>query len=159
MALSDGLATQTTDFVTRPRRELAFSRRLTSLIGALLRTPVNPAFRPSFHSTPATNTHPYEIDCLRGVLADEVLDVAVRRSREVGIGADRVLIRWGKIEENVYLDHFAAYNGMERERFEYVWRSDCPLSDDHIRFAALHRIIPIYKNGKLVYVKAPEGYA
>lgn len=154
MALSDGLATQPTDLVARPRRGLAFSRRFPGLIGNLLRTPVGP-----IHPASSTSVHPYELDCLRGVLADEVLDVAAQRSREVGVGADQVLIRWGKIEEDAYLDHLAAYSGMERERFEYVWRSDCPLSDDHIRFAALHRILPIYKNGELVYVTAPEVYA
>ncbi|HEY0234533.1 MAG TPA: glycosyltransferase [Afipia sp.] len=155
MALSDGLATQTNDFVTRPRRALAFCRRLPGLVGSLLRTPV----RPAAPAPSPADGHPYELDCLRGVLAEEVLDAAAQRSRKVGIGADQVLIRWGKVREDVYLDHLAAYGGMEREHFESIERSDCPLSDDHIRFAALHRILPIYKNGELVYVKVPEGYA
>ncbi|MBX9710012.1 MAG: glycosyltransferase, partial [Xanthobacteraceae bacterium] len=156
MALSDGLATQTTDFVTRPRRGLAFSRRLPGMIGGLLRTPVGPAPRPALRST---GSHPYELDCLRGVLASHVLDAAERRGREVGIGADQVLIRWGVIQEDAYLERLATYSGIERERFDHVWRSDCPLSDDQIRFVALHRILPIHKNGELIYVQAPEGYA
>lgn len=155
MALSDGLATQTTGFETRVPRGFAFSRRLSGLIGHLLRTPIG--LKPS--AVPAPNVRPRELDCLRGILADEVLDMAAQRSREVGIGADQVLIRWGEIEESTYLDHLASFCGIERARLEYIDRYDCPLRDDQLLFAALHRILPIYKNGRLLYVKTPEGYA
>lgn len=156
MAVLDGLATQTAEFVAHPPRGLAFSRRLSGLIGTLLRTPVGHA-PPSALRSP--NPHAFELDCLRGIVSDDVLAAAERRSQEVGIGADQVLIRWGRIEENIYLDHLAAYSGIERERFDHVRRSDCPLGDEQIRFAALHRIVPIRKNGQLVYVQAPEGFA
>ncbi len=97
MALSDGLATQTTDFGPRPRRGWALSRRLPGLIGNLLRTPAGLAQHPALR---VTTSHAHELDCLRGVLNLDILDAAERRSREVGIGADQVLIRWGEIEED-----------------------------------------------------------
>lgn len=156
MALSDGLATQTTDFGLRSRRGWAFSRRPPGLIGNLLRTPVGPA---QLSAPRVTASHTYELDCLRGAFDADILDAAARRSHEIGVGADQVLIRWGKIEEADYLDRLAAYSGIARERFGDVGRGDCPLSDDQIRFAARYRILPIRRNGELVYVKAPQGYA
>ncbi len=133
-----------------------FPRRPPGPIGNLLRTPVGLTQRSVFR---VTASHACELDCLRGVLNPDILDAAERRGREVGIGADQVLIRWGKIEEDAYLDRLAAYSGIERERFERLGRSDCPLSDDQIRFAAQYRILPIFGNDELVYVQAPEGYA
>src|ERR1700750_2236219 len=44
-----------------------------------------------------------ELDCLRRVLAPELLRAAEARARELGIGADQVLILWGVIDEEAYL--------------------------------------------------------
>ena len=41
----------------------------------------------------------YELDCLRHMLAPQLLRSAELRGRELGIGADQVLIHWGVLDE------------------------------------------------------------
>jgi hypothetical protein len=44
-----------------------------------------------------------ELDCLRSLLAADVLDAAERRAAALGTGADRVLIAAGALSEESYL--------------------------------------------------------
>ena len=53
-----------------------------------------------------------ELDCLRRVLAPELLRAAEARAKELGIGADRVLILWGVIDEEAYLQRLAFHTGL-----------------------------------------------
>lgn len=99
-----------------------------------------------------------ELDCLRHVLAPALLAAAERRSEDVGIGADRVLIQWGVIDEDTYLDHLAADTGVAIEPLENVSLDDCPRPRS-IHLCARHGILPIRQQGELLYVSAPHGYS
>ena len=100
-----------------------------------------------------------ELDCLRGVLAPAVLQAAQQRGTELGVGAERVLIARGTIDEQSYLRHLARHTGMTVERFDGVRRADCPLGDDDLVRAATHRILPLRRAGRLSWVIAPRGTA
>jgi hypothetical protein len=53
-----------------------------------------------------------ELDCLRGVLAPDLLRRAKTRARELGIGADQVLIRLGIISQAAYLRRLSRHTGI-----------------------------------------------
>src|SRR3954451_15486228 len=65
-----------------------------------------------------------ELDCLRRVLAPELLRTAEMRARELGIGADQVLIREGVIDEEAYLQQLAFHTGIAIENFSEIGRGD-----------------------------------
>src|SRR5258707_5368743 len=67
-----------------------------------------------------------ELDCLRRVLAPELLRAAQARARELGIGADQVLILWGVIDDEAYLQRLAFHTGVAIENFSENGR-DRPL--------------------------------
>ncbi|WP_322514528.1 glycosyltransferase [Rhodopseudomonas palustris] len=100
-----------------------------------------------------------ELDCLRGVLAPDLLQAARRRAQELGIGADQVLIRWGMIDEATYLQRLARHLRIAREDFARVDRGDTPLHDDQMRFAATSGVMPLRRNGELVWAMAPRRVA
>src|SRR3954451_22486457 len=77
-----------------------------------------------------------ELDCLRGMLAPELLIAAERRARHVGTGADRVLIQWGVIDEAAYLKRLSRHTGLAMETLAGVERRDLPLYDRQIAQAA-----------------------
>lgn len=100
-----------------------------------------------------------ELDCLRNVLSPAILRAAERRSRETGIGADQVLIRWGLIGEEEYFRRFAHYAGLPFETFSDLDRSDCLLDDARLPDAACHGIMPIKGSKTRHYIFAPRGFA
>ncbi len=100
-----------------------------------------------------------ELDCLRHVLAPGVLAAAERRSEDIGIGADRVLIQWGVIGEEAYLDYLAADTGVAVETLEDVTSDDCLLPPGSIHLCARHGLLPIRQHGDLIYISAPHGYS
>ena len=81
------------------------------------------------------------------------------RSGEIGVGADQVLIQWGVIGEDAYLDRLASHAGLDIETLDDISRNDCLLPDGHSHLIARHGILPIRRQGDLVYVSAPRGYA
>lgn len=97
-----------------------------------------------------------ELDCLHGVLAPQVLQGAAQRSRELGIGADRVLIARGIIGEDAYLQHLARHIGASIETFAGLGRSDCPLPDAKLADAARHGLLPLRRQDELHWVIAPR---
>lgn len=99
-----------------------------------------------------------ELDCLRGVLAPELLRWAATRSTAIALGADQVLIRHGLIGEDAYLERLAAKTGVARETFASAQRSDCPLRDDQLHRAAQQGVVPLRLDGNLVWVIAPRGF-
>ena len=99
-----------------------------------------------------------ELDCLRGILAPDLLRWAARRSTSIALGADQVLIRHGLIGEDAYLERLAANTGFARETFTNVRRSDCPLRDDQLHRAAQQGVVPVRLDGNLVWVIAPRGF-
>jgi cellulose synthase/poly-beta-1,6-N-acetylglucosamine synthase-like glycosyltransferase len=100
-----------------------------------------------------------ELDCLRQVLAPEVLRAAEARARELGIGADQVLIQQGVIEEDAYLRRLAFHTGFATEDFAGIDRRDSPLLDHQIADAAPLGLIPLWQDGRLVWVMAPRRLA
>jgi cellulose synthase/poly-beta-1,6-N-acetylglucosamine synthase-like glycosyltransferase len=100
-----------------------------------------------------------ELDCLRGVLAPELLRAAEARARELGIGADQVLIRQGVIDEDAYLRRLAFYTGVTIENFLKVDCGDSLLRDRHILQAAGLGLIPLRRDSRPTWTLAPRHLA
>jgi len=100
-----------------------------------------------------------ELDCLRRVLPPQLLRGAEARARELGLGADRVLIQWGVIDEEAYLRRLAFHTGVEVENFSGVDRSDSPLFDHQIAHAATFGLIPLWRDGSPSWTLAPRRLA
>jgi hypothetical protein len=100
-----------------------------------------------------------EIECLRGVLSPMLLQSAMARAAELGIGADQVLLRWGVIDEESYIQSLAASAGLEVEDFRYLSRKDCLLADHQLHRAAESGMLYIQDGGRQVLVVAPRGLA
>lgn len=133
----------------------ATARSLTASLAGFLSLPRSQNDNRPGHREPGPAM---ELDCLRDVLAPALLAAAEERSDHIGIGADRVLIQWGVITEAGYLDHLAAHTGLEIETFDDITPDDC-LIPRGIHLCARHGILPIRRNGELVYVCAPHGYS
>src|ERR1700754_5102775 len=100
-----------------------------------------------------------ELDCLRRVLAPELLRAAESRARELGIGADQVLILWGVIDEEAYLQRLAFHTGVATESFSDVGRGDSWLHDRQILQAAEFGLIQLRRGGGSVWTLAPRRLA
>jgi cellulose synthase/poly-beta-1,6-N-acetylglucosamine synthase-like glycosyltransferase len=100
-----------------------------------------------------------ELDCLRRVLPPESLRAAAARARELGIGADQVLILGGVIDEDAYLQRLAFHTGFATESFAGIDRRDIPLLDHQIADAATLGLIPLQQDGRLVWALAPRRLA
>ncbi|WP_346295858.1 glycosyltransferase [Rhodopseudomonas sp. P1] len=100
-----------------------------------------------------------ELDCLRGVLSPALLQAAARRARDLDIGADRVLIQQGLIEEEAYLRYLARWLRLSFEDFGAFGRADCPLEDTQISSATATGIVPLRVDGELIWVVAPRHLA
>jgi hypothetical protein len=98
----------------------------------------------------------YELDCLRHVFAPGLLRDAERRSREIGIGADQVLLHWGVIDEAAYIRRLSLHTGIEIEDLADVDRGECTFDDDGILSAATHGIIQFRAKGRLISAFAPR---
>src|SRR3954451_12019650 len=101
----------------------------------------------------------YELDCLRRVLAPELLRAAEARARELRIGADRVLILWGVIDEEAYLQRLAFHTGVAIENFSKTSRGDSLLRDQQILRAAQYGLIQLQREGRLIWTLAPRHLA
>jgi hypothetical protein len=100
-----------------------------------------------------------ELDCLRRVLAPELLRAAEARARELGIGADQVLIRQGVIDEQAYLRRLAFHTGVAIENFSGIDRGDSPPHDHQILQAAEFSMIALRREGRLIWTLAPRHLA
>jgi hypothetical protein len=100
-----------------------------------------------------------ELDCLRRVLAPEVLRAAEARAKELGIGADQVLILWGVIGEEAYLQRLALHTGIVIENFSEAGCSDSSLHDRQILQAAELGLIPLRQSGRPIWTLAPRHLA
>lgn len=142
-----------------PRRKIRRRRPAwpyPGLLPDLLKRPrVQPAAAPPRRET----GHPFELDCLHGVLPPETLAEAARCAALLGVGADQVLIRRGIITETEYLIRLAHHCELAVEDFRDIARIDCPLSDAQLRYAAQHRMLPLERPDGLYHVQAPLGFA
>jgi glycosyltransferase XagB len=100
-----------------------------------------------------------ELDCLRRVLAPELLRAAEARARELGIGADQVLILWGTIDEEAYLRRLAFHTGIAIESFSEVGRGDSLRRDRQILQAAELGLIRLRRDGRPIWTLAPRHLA
>src|SRR3954465_13556680 len=101
----------------------------------------------------------YELDCLRRVLAPELLRAAEARARELRIGADRVLILWGVIDEEAYVRRLAFHIGVAIENFSELGRGDSRRRDREILQAAELCLIRLWRNGRLRWTLSPRHLA
>jgi cellulose synthase/poly-beta-1,6-N-acetylglucosamine synthase-like glycosyltransferase len=99
-----------------------------------------------------------ELDCLRRVLAPELLQAAEARARKLGIGADQVLILWGVIDEEAYLRRLAFHTGIAIENFSEVDRGESLPRDRHILQAAGFGLIRLPLDGP-TWTLAPRHLA
>jgi glycosyltransferase XagB len=100
-----------------------------------------------------------ELDCLRRVLAPELLRAAEARARELGIGADQVLILWGVVDEEAYLQRLAFHTGVAIENFSEIGRGKSLLRDRHILQAAEFGLIRLRRHGHPTWTLAPRHLA
>jgi cellulose synthase/poly-beta-1,6-N-acetylglucosamine synthase-like glycosyltransferase len=100
-----------------------------------------------------------ELDCLRSLLAPELLRAAEARARELGIGADQVLIQQGVIGEEAYLRRLAFHTGIAIENFSRISRQDRPVRDHQILQAAELGLIALRREGRPIWTLAPRHLA
>lgn len=111
-----------------------------------------------FAEDAAPNGFP-EIDCVRSNLSPAVARAAEQRAARLGVGADRVLIAAGRIDEDDYLRSLAASLGVAFEPLDGTPRSTCPVSDDRLIKAAAVGLLPLTVNNEPCVVVAPRGVA
>jgi hypothetical protein len=98
-----------------------------------------------------------EIDCVRHLLPRQVIAAAERRAQRIGLGAERVLICADALTEEVYLAALAASLGTAYEALDRVPRAACPLSDQELIQAAAAGLLPLRRDGRLIWIVAPQG--
>lgn len=97
-----------------------------------------------------------ELDCVRHLLPDITLALAELRAAEVGVGADRVLIAQGFIDEETYLKALARQLGMAFENLDGRPREALPLSDERLLAAASLGMLPLSVPDSTKVVVAPR---
>ncbi len=98
-----------------------------------------------------------ELDCLRDYFAPDLLQAADLRSRLIGVGADRVLIQWGVLDEAGYLFHLAAHTGVLVDTPSDTLRSDIPLHSEHLPRIPQHGLLPLRRDGEYLLGIAPRS--
>jgi len=133
---------------------VASARQLTAMLAGILG---NQHSHNDNDQEQAAPERAVELDCLRHVLASGLLASAERRSHALGVGADQVLIQWGAISEDAYLDYLAASTSLTIEDLAQTDRDDFPLPAASLQFVARHGYLPIRCDGELIYIVAPRG--
>jgi cellulose synthase/poly-beta-1,6-N-acetylglucosamine synthase-like glycosyltransferase len=98
-----------------------------------------------------------EIDCIRHLLPQPIIAAAEQRARQIGLGAERVLICADAITEDGYLAALARSLGTKYQPLDRTPRSDCPLNDDELIQAAAAGLMPLYCDGHLTWIIAPRN--
>jgi cellulose synthase/poly-beta-1,6-N-acetylglucosamine synthase-like glycosyltransferase len=99
-----------------------------------------------------------ELDCLRGILPVPLLHAAERRSRELNLGADQILIQWGVISEETYVAHLARHLGIGFDDLSTVGRAHCPLADADLPGIAEFGILPLQEDDTLNWIVTPRAF-
>lgn len=137
-------------------------RPLPHFLAEMYGLPSSDVDPPAFSSN---DTQPYdegpasELDCLRQVLAAPLLIAAEARSREIGIGADRILIQWGVIDEAAYLQWLSRHTGIPLAERQELADADIRLHKPQLPHAAEHGLLPLRHNGELWWGIAPRGFS
>ena len=95
-----------------------------------------------------------EIDCVRALLARDVIEAAEDRAAVLGVGADRVLIAAGALSEDVYLRALGDALGVAFEPLDGMPRTLCPLNDDRLIESAAAGMLPLAIDDELYLVVA-----
>jgi hypothetical protein len=98
-----------------------------------------------------------ELDCVRGWLSADTITAAEQRALQVGIGADRVLVSAGVLDEDIYLQLLSDNLGIAFEPLDNVPRSACPADDERLIEAPAAGLLPLMVEGDLKLVVAPKG--
>jgi cellulose synthase/poly-beta-1,6-N-acetylglucosamine synthase-like glycosyltransferase len=106
----------------------------------------------SFHDCP-------EIDFLRPLISADTLAHAAERAAILKLGADRVLIASGAIDEETYVRRLSHSLGVAFEPLENISRSRCPLTDDQLIESARVGIMPLRYENETHFIVAPYGNA
>jgi len=114
---------------------------------------------PAEYASSAEPTHCPELDCLRGLVAADIIAGAERRAARVGVGAECVLIAAGTMNEESYLRRLGARLGIAFETLDDVARAQCPIDDDRLIKAAAAGLVPLLLEGELRFVLVPRGAA
>ena len=120
---------------------------------------VSPSIDPWVDSCDASATRCPEIDCVRSLLAADVIEAAERRATALGVSADRVLITAGKMSEETYLRAYAVDLGAVFEPLDGIPREFCPLDDQRLIESAAAGMLPLTIDNELCLVVAPRGGA
>ena len=100
-----------------------------------------------------------ETDCIRSLLPAAVIAAAEERAEALGIGADRVLIASGAIDEESYLRALGEQLGVAFEPLDGVPRALCPIGDERLVEAAANGMLPLADGDDLCLVVAPRAAA
>jgi cellulose synthase/poly-beta-1,6-N-acetylglucosamine synthase-like glycosyltransferase len=100
-----------------------------------------------------------ELDCMRGWLSPGTIAFAEQRSRILGIGADRILISAGALDEEIYGRAFADSVGLTFEPLTGATRASCPLDDERLLAFVAAGMVPITADGELRLIVAPRELA
>jgi hypothetical protein len=120
----------------------------------------NFADRPSISPWSAESADRFpEIDCVRPLLATNVLAAAEQRAAALGVGADRVLIVAGALSEETYLRALGQTLGVVFEPLDGVARALCPVNDERLIESAAAGMLPLAIDDDLCLVVAPRGTA
>ena len=100
-----------------------------------------------------------EIDCVRARFPRDVLAAAERRAARLGVGADRVLVAAGRLDEETYLRALADSLGAGFEPLGGIARDLCPIDDERLVQSAAAGLLPLAIDDVLYLVVAPRGIA
>jgi glycosyltransferase XagB len=106
----------------------------------------------------ATRNFP-ELNCIRPLLAADVLGPAEQRATAVSVGADRVLIASGALSEETYLRALGDTLGVAFEPLDGIPRALCPINDERLIESAAAGLLPLAIDDDLFLVVAPRGTA
>jgi hypothetical protein len=91
------------------------------------------------------------------LLPQPIIAAAELRARQIGLGAERVLICADAITEDGYLAALAGSLGTIFHSLDETPRSACPLSNNELIQAASAGLMPLYYDGRLTWVIAPRN--
>jgi glycosyltransferase XagB len=98
-----------------------------------------------------------ELDCVRNRLSLGQLAAVERRAIEIGVGADRVLIAAGIIDEETYVAALSKWLGWHFEDLEHYTRASTPATNRELIDAARTGLIPLHDKERLAFIVAPRG--
>jgi glycosyltransferase XagB len=98
-----------------------------------------------------------EIDCVRHILSPAEIALAELRSAEVGVGADRVLVTQGLLDEEAYLRVLTRQLRIVFEPLDDQPRDACPLNGERLLQAAELGMLPLSTPAGIKIVVAPRS--